>query len=256
MVAPGLLPRPCPLSSSLFGGVKGELNCWQCSAMGVSLMNLVRRAVFVLFIVANSPIHVDAQKTPEGGELLNFIATQQQRGSVLTYAQSYVDDENERVSYNGTLYAVISLFKLDECKVTARVAIQDRYSGAIEHKVFGRVHLEPTGQLKDDTVYEYRFNLGELSADAVHPLGAIPAQLNIHTTVRCEEDRSCNLSWIQISAPDGKIAETKTVNGIQDVDSRAKSIVLPITSPEEAAQAAKLFNVAIGACSVNTSAHK
>jgi hypothetical protein len=225
--------------------------------MGVSLMNFVRRAIFVLFTVANSAsINVDAQTTPQGGELLNFIATQQQRGSVLTYAQSYVDDENERVSYNGTLYAGISLFKLDECKVTARVAIQDRYSGAIEHRAFGRVHLEPTGPLKDDTVYEYRLNLGELSADAVHALGAIPAQLNLHTTVRCEEDRSCNLSWIQITAPDGKIAETKTVNGIQDVDAKAKAIVLPIASPEEAAQAAKLFNGAIRACSVNASAHK
>jgi hypothetical protein len=41
--------------------------------------------------------------TPEGGELLDFIASEQQRGSVLTYSQSYVDDQNERASYNGTL---------------------------------------------------------------------------------------------------------------------------------------------------------
>jgi hypothetical protein len=127
--------------------------------MGVSLINLVRRAVFVLFIIANLPsINVDAQMTPERGELLDFIATEQQRGSVLTYSQSYVDDENERVSYNGTLYAGIHLFKLDECKVMARVATQDRYSGAIEHRNFGRVHLEQTGELTDDTVYEYRFS--------------------------------------------------------------------------------------------------
>jgi hypothetical protein len=225
--------------------------------MGVSLMNLVRSAVFVLFIIANLPsTKVDAQMTPAGGELLNFIANQQQRGSVLTYAQSYVDDENERVSYNGTLYAGIHLFKLDECKVTARVAVQDRYSGAIEHRNLGRVHLEQTGELIDNTVYEYRFSLGELHADAVHALSAVPAQLNINTSVRCEEDRSCNLSWIQITAQNSKIAETRTVNGIQDVDSRAASIVLPMASSEVAAQAAKLFNVAIRACSVNTSALK
>jgi hypothetical protein len=225
--------------------------------MGVSLMNLVRRAVFALFIIANLPSKkVDAQMTPEGGELLNFIATEQQRGSVLTYAQSYVDDENERVSYNGTLYAGIHLFTLDKCKVTARVAIQDRYSGSIEHRSLGRVHLEQTGDLKDDTVYEYRFSLGELNADAVHALSAVPAQLNINTSVLCEEDRSCNLSWIQITAQNSKIAETRTVNGIQNVDSSAASIVLPMASSEVAAQAAKLFNVAIRACSVNTSAHK
>jgi hypothetical protein len=82
----------------------------------------------------------------------------------------------------------------------------------------------------------------------------VPGQLNIHTTVRCEEDRSCNLSWIQIAAPKSGMAETRTVNGIQDVDAKAKAIVLPMASPEAAAQAAKLFSVAIRACSVNASA--
>lgn len=220
-------------------------------------MNLLRRAVLVLFIVANLPsIKAHAQMTPEGGELLDFIATEQQRGSVLTYVQSYVDDQNEKVSYNGTLYAGMQHFKLDECKVTVRVAIQDRYSGAIEHRNFGRVHSQQTGELMDDTVYEYRFGLGELSADAVHALSAVPAQLNSNTSVRCEEDRFCNLFWIQITAPNIKIAETRTVNGIQDVDSRASSIVLPMASPELAAQAAKLFSAAIRACSVNNRARK
>jgi hypothetical protein len=216
-------------------------------------MSSVRRAVLVLFAIA---INAQAQMTPEGGELVDFIAAEQQRGSVLTYAQSYVDDENEKVSYKGTLYAGIHQFKLDECKVTVRVAIEDRYSGAIEHRNFGRVHLEQTGEQRDDTVYEYRFGLGELGTDAVHALSAVPGQLNIHTSVRCEEDESCNLSWIQIAAPISGMAETRTVNGIQDVDSKAKAIVLPMASPEAAAQAAKLFSMAIRACSVNASAHQ
>jgi hypothetical protein len=220
-------------------------------------MRFVRRAIFVLTIIARLPsISGDAQTTPEGGELLKFIASEQQRGSVLTYSQSYVDDQNERVSYNGTLYEGIHLFKLDECEVTARVAIEDRYSGAIEHRSLGRVRLEHTGELKDDTVYEYRFNLGELSADGVHAVRAIPAQLNINTRVQCEEDRSCTLSWIQITAPNRNIEETSTVNGIQEVDSRAVSMVLPMASAELADQAAKLFSAAIRACSVKSSAHK
>jgi hypothetical protein len=219
----------------------------------MACLNIVRRAVLVLFAVA---LNAQAQMTPEGGELVDFIAAEQQRGSVLTYAQSYVDDENEKVSYKGTLYAGIHHFRLDECKVTVQVAIQDTYAGAIEHRNFGRVHLEQTGELRDDTVYEYRFGLGELSADAVHAQRAVPGQLNIHTTVRCEEDRSCNLSWIQITAPTSGMAETRTVNGIQDVDSKAKAIVLPMASPEAAARAAKLFSVAIRSCSVNAGAHK
>jgi hypothetical protein len=219
-------------------------------------MSLVWRAVLVLYIIANLPsISLDAQTTPEAGELLKFIASEQQRGSVLTYSQSYVDDQNERVSYSGTLYAGIHLFKIDECKVTARVAVEDRYSGAIEHRGLGRVRLEQTGELKDDTVYEYRFNLGDLSAGGVRALRAVPGQLNINTRVQCEEDRSCALSWIQITAPNRNIAQTSTVNGIQDVDSRAASMVLPMASSDLADQAAKLFNVAIRACSVNSSAH-
>jgi hypothetical protein len=220
-------------------------------------MRFVWRAAFLVLLIANLPaINMDAQTTPEGGELLKFIASEQQRVSVLTYSQSYVDDQNERVSYSGTLYAGIHLFKLDECKVTARVALEDRYSGAIEHRSLGRVRLEQTGELKDDTVSEYRFNLGELSADGVRALRAVPAQLNINTRVQCEEDRSCTLAWIQITEPNRNIAETSTVNGIQDVDSRAASIVLPMASSEVANQAAKLFQAAIQACSVNNSAHE
>ena len=219
-------------------------------------MSLVRRSAFVLLLIANLPaINVVAQTTQEAGELLKFIASEQQRGSVLTYSQSYVDDQKERVSYSGTLYAGIHLFKLDECEVTARVAVEDRYSGAIEHRSLGRVRLQQTGELKDDTVYEYRFALGDLSADGVRALRAVPAQLNINTSVHCEEDRSCTLSWIQITAPNRIIAETSTVNGIQDVDARAASMVLPMESSELAVQAAKLFNGAIRACSVNSSAH-
>jgi hypothetical protein len=225
--------------------------------MGISLMKSVWLAVFVLFVFANLPaIRLDAQMTPACGELLDFIASEQQRGSVLTYLQSYLDDQNERVTYKGTLYAGIPLFKLDGCKVMARVAVQDRFTGAIEHRNFGRVRLERTGELTDDTVYEYRFNLGDLPAEAVHALDAVPGQLNKNTSVRCEEDRSCNLSWIQITAPNARIAETRTVNGIQDLDAKATSIVLPMASSDVAAQAAKFFNLAIQSCLVNNRAHK
>ena len=193
--------------------------------------------------------------TPEAGELLNFIAAEQQHGSVLTYSQSYTDDKHERVSYSGTLYAGIHLFKLDECKVMARVAVQDRFSGSIEHRNFGRVHLENTGGLTDDTVYEYRFSLGELNADAVHAVRAVPGQLNFNTSVRCEEDRSCSLSWIQITAPNSKIAETRTVNGIQDIDWESNiDRATRWRPPSWPYEGAMLFSAAIRACSVNHSA--
>jgi hypothetical protein len=223
------------------------------SAMGNFVWARLPRAVFVFLIITQVPgTNLYSQMSSEGGALLEFIASEQQHGSVLTYSQSYIDDENERVSYTGTLYTGIQLFKLDGCKVMARIAVEDRFSGTIEHQSgFGRVHTERTGYLTDDTVYEYRFSLGELSADGIHDFLAVPAQLSINTSVRCEEDRSCNLSWLRITAPHGEIAETRTVNGIQDIDSRVTSIVLPMMSPEIAANAAKLFRGAVGACSAH-----
>jgi len=52
-------------------------------------------------------------------------------------------------------------------------------------------------------------------------------------------------------APHGAIAETRTLNGIQDKDSGVTSIVLPMMSPEIAGQAAKLFSGAVRACSAH-----
>ena len=194
---------------------------------------------------------VDPQVTPGSGDLQSFIASEQQQGSVLTYTQSYTDDQNERVSYAGTLYTGIRLLKLDECQMIARVAVEDRFSGRIGHRSLGRVHYESTGQLTDDTVYEYRLSLRDLSPDGIQELRAVPAEMNINTTFRCEEDRFCNLYWIHITAPNNKITETRTVNAIRNLDTKATSIVLPMASQELAVQGAKLFSAAVRACSAN-----
>jgi hypothetical protein len=90
------------------------------------------------FLVAILPFllrpHLWSQVLPEGGTLLDFVASERQRGAVLTYAQSYIDDQHEKVSYTGTLYTGIHLFRLDGCEVVARVNVEDRYSGAILHQ--------------------------------------------------------------------------------------------------------------------------
>jgi hypothetical protein len=218
--------------------------------MGNILSVQLRRT---FFLVAILPFllrpHLWSQVLPEGGALLDFVASERQRGAVLTYAQSYIDDQHEKVSYTGTLYTGIHLFRLDGCEVVARVNVEDRYSGAILHKSgLGRVHIEQTGDLTDDTVYEYRFSLGKLNAGEIHDLRAIPAQFAGNTSFRCEEDQSCHLSWVRITSRDHEISETRTVDGIQDIDSRVSSIALPMASPEIAANAAKLFAGAAQAC--------
>ena len=187
---------------------------------------------------------------PEGGALLEFIASEQQHFSVLTYTQSYLDDQHERVSYTGTLYEGIHSFKLNECEVVAQVAVQDRFSGAIEHRSgLGRVHYERTGELTDDTVYEYRFSLAKLNAGEITDSRARPVQFLSGTNFQCQEDRSCSLSWVRLRSQDPEISEIRTVNGIQDIDAKVSSIVLPMASAEIAANAVKVFSSAVRACS-------
>ncbi len=160
-------------------------------------LGIVRRLALILVIMTRSNLH--AQMLPEGGALLEFIASEQQRFSVLTYAQSYLDDQHERVSYTGTLYEGIHSFKLSECEVVAQVAVQDRFSGAIEHRSgLGRVQYERTGELTDDTVYEYRFSLAKLDAGEITDPRARPVHSSAAQTFSARKTshaacRGCDL---------------------------------------------------------------
>jgi hypothetical protein len=220
------------------------------SAMSNIVCLHLKRSVFFLAIVTYLfPAELRSQVLPEAGALLEFTASEQQRFSVLTYSQSYLDDQHEKVSYRGTLYIGIHSFKLNECGVVAHVAVQDRFSGAIAHKSgLGRVHYEQTGELTDDIAYEYRFSLDKLDADEITAFRARPAQFLGGTNFQCEEDSSCDLSWLRLISQDGEISETKAVNGIQDTDTKVSSIALPMASPDSAANAAKLFSNAVRAC--------
>jgi hypothetical protein len=217
---------------------------------GNPLRRLALIVALVLAIMTCSfRANLHAQVLPEGGALLEFIVSEQQHFSVLTYAQSYLDDEHERVSYTGTLYEGIHSFKLNECEVLAQVAVQDRFSGAILHRSgLGRVHYERTGELTDDTVYEYRFSLAKLNADEITDSRARPVQFLSETNFQCQEDRSCNLSWVRLRSRDAEISETRAVNGIQDIDTKVSSIVLPMASADFAANAVKVFRGAARAC--------
>jgi hypothetical protein len=112
----------------------------------------------------------------------------------------------------------------------------------------GRLRFRPTGELTDDTVYEYRVNLGNLQPDAVQSIRAVPAELNLSTRARCQEDSSCNLAWIQITSPAKQIEEIRTVNDFQDFSSTASSMLLPESSQEFAMQGTRLFAAAVAAC--------
>jgi hypothetical protein len=211
--------------------------------------SFVRNAITLVIVAHLSRAVLLSQIAPEE-TLKEAMASEQQHGPVLTYVQSYTDDQDERVSYTGTLYTGIRFFRLEGCEVTTRIVVQDRFSGTIEHKNrFGRaVSSERTGDLSDDTIYEYRFSLSDLKTDEIHDIRAKPAQLNTLTSFHCEEDRSCDLSWVSMTAPGDKIVETRTVNGNQDLHTSVRSAILPMTSPQIAANVAKLFHDASLTC--------
>jgi hypothetical protein len=192
--------------------------------------------------------HLSAQAIPEVAELAHFFASEQ-RFSVLTYSQTYMDDDHERVSYKGTPYNSIHSFGLKGCEVVADVAVEDRYSGAIQHKIgLGRVRYEQTGELTDDTVYEYRFSLTSLKANEIQDFRARPAEFSRDTNFQCQEDRLCELSWVRLTTRDTAINETRTVNGFQDLNRKVNVIALPTASAELAADVVKLFRGAVRAC--------
>ena len=196
--------------------------------------------------------HLSAQAIPEVAELAHFLASEQQRFSVLTYSQTYMDDDHERVSYKGTLYNAIRSVGLKGCEVVADVAVEDRFSGAIQHKIgVRRVRNEQTGELTDDTVYEYRFSLTSLNADEIQNFRARPAEFSRDTNYQCQEDRLCDLSWVRLTSPDAAINETRTVNGLQDLDRKVNVIALPIASAELATDVVKMFRGAVRACAAN-----
>ena len=196
--------------------------------------------------------HLSAQAISEVAELAHFLASEQQRFSVLTYSQTYMDDDHERVSYKGTLYNAIRSVGLKGCEVVADVAVEDRFSGAIQHKIgVRRVRNEQTGELTDDTVYEYRFSLTSLNADEIQNFRARPAEFSRDTNYQCKEDRLCDLSWVRLTSPDAAINETRTVNGLQDLDRKVNVIALPIASAELATDVVKMFRGAVRACAAN-----
>jgi hypothetical protein len=196
--------------------------------------------------------HLSAQAIPEVAELAHLLALEQQRFSVLTYSQIYMDDDHERVSYKGTLYNALRSVGLKGCEVVADVAVEDRFSGAIQHKIgVRRIRYEQTGELTDDTVYEYRFSLTSLNADEIQDFRARPAEFSRDTNFQCQEDRLCHLSWVRLTSPDAGINETRTVNGLQDLSRNVTVIALPMASLESATDAAKVFRGASRACAAN-----
>jgi hypothetical protein len=153
----------------------------------------------------------------------SLTAEEALRGVYVFYTQSFIDKDNQRASYRGSVYGAIQKFELNGCELNIETVIVDKFSGTV-----GRA---PTGPLQDTYRYSARLSLTpEIAAGAV-VLEARPAQLGRNTHSVCDENASCGLPWIRLQAKRPVIHEISSLNNAQDFDGQVDHFVVPISAP-------------------------
>jgi hypothetical protein len=167
-----------------------------------------------------------ATTTPSSAEtsLLDALQTEEHAGTYLFYTQSYVDSDNEHVTYNGSVYGFIKHAELKDCSLNIDFIVADRYSGVVKK--------QPTGPLEDDEEYSATIPLTHNCALSLSLVEAPPVALTNGTNSACATRPSCAFTWLKIVAKDSSIRETKTTNGLLDFAGNIKTFFLPVSSPD------------------------
>ncbi len=164
-----------------------------------------------------------AQPTSAAVDLTSIVAEETRRGVYVFYTQSFIDKENKRASYRGSVYGAIQRFEVYGCELKIEAMIVDKFAGTVGQK--------PTGELQD--TYRYAASLvltPEIAAGAAL-LEARPAPLGRSTHSVCDEDPSCSFRWLRIQAKQRMIHETSTVNDSIDFNGQVDHFVVPVSSP-------------------------
>jgi hypothetical protein len=214
------------------------------------MVRIKRVAVILSISIHLLCARLHSETLPEVKAIVGFTSAEERLGALLHYSQSYVDDQNERVIYSGTLYTAIRQFAVDGCEVKIRVAVQDRFSGSLtKHKMLSADRVVSTGSLVDDTVHEYDFALNDLEGEGISDYVARPQDLLNGTGFQCEENSKCEIEWIRLVAKGPAIGAREIDNGIQYSDVKLAAIALPVSGVDSARGGAKLFRDAARACS-------
>jgi len=156
--------------------------------------------------------------------LLDALRTEEHAGTYLFYTQSYVDSDNEHVTYKGSVDGFIKNAKLNGCALNIEFIVADRYSGVVKNR--------PTGPLEDDEQYSAAIPLTHNIALSLSLVEAPPVAISNGTNSVCPTRPSCAFTWLKIVAKDPSIKETKTTNGWLNFAGNAKTFFLPISSPD------------------------
>lgn len=166
--------------------------------------------------------------SPAESSLLDALQAEEHAGTFLFYTQSYVDSDNQPVTYQGSVYAFIKDATLKDCSLNIDFIVADHFSGVIKKRA--------TGTLEDDELYSATIPLTPNLANSFSFLEAPPTAIAKDTNSVCATRPSCAFTWLKITAKDSSIRETRTTNGWLDFAGNTTTFFLPISSPDAGKQ--------------------
>ncbi len=180
-------------------------------------------------------------ESPAVASFLQAAEAESKKGSYLFYAQSFVDKQNERVTYGGSVYGVLRNVKLDGCAMSAEIQIVDLFSGTVGGN--------PIGQKQDVDEYTVTVPLTRDLAEALKVVQARPEQLSRSRHTVCREEASCLFTWLRMDVKGKVIHETQAVNHVIHFDGYTDHLVVPVSSVDAGNELIKdLRSVADSGC--------
>ncbi len=172
------------------------------------------------------------RKTAEDA-LIASLNSEKDLGTYTFYRQAYIDADNRKAVYTGSIYGSITAFRVLDCVVNLEVAIIDHFSGTINNR--------PTGEQQDSTTYSVTFPVNREIAENLTLRDARPAELSVPTHATCTERPSCTFTWLEIRGSRGEIKETQIVNGALDFKGSAQHFLVPLSSVASGDSLAQAF---------------
>jgi hypothetical protein len=215
--------------------------------MSVRLRQNSKCTLIVAFLaLSNSPI---CAQTPLD-TFNNLVSTERGNPAVLTYSQLSIYEKGEAVLFKGTIYLHIDSFVLQDCHLTATVTVQERYTGVKDVKkgFSGQIVHKETGEIIDTYHYKYTLNLKEISPTAITTVIGRPFQLADDTRLSCSETQACNLHWIKVGSESPLISETRAKNGFEDVNTKARQMLIPMSTPDTASRFQEALKTVTHSC--------
>ncbi len=156
--------------------------------------------------------------------LLDLSAAEGRTGTYVFYTQSFVDSENRKASYTGSVYGAIKSIRINDCLVNVDAEIVDLFNGTVAGA--------PIAQQQDSSTYSYSFVLTRELVQSSEVIQARPIQLRRTTRSSCSDNSSCDFTWLRIKSTKPVFKETILTNGMREFQGTAHQLMIPLSSAE------------------------